>query len=545
MSDKRKDPQVSLAALQQEVQGLLEQARSARQELDATRRQILDSQIRASHQMLGHIEAINQLRLEIREMMKQLEGFREEDLRAVREMGEQLANAPLFHPQFEELLARKAAAGQNGRNFDDQLREQVLDRLDEFAFFPGQQENAARHAAIKTLASADKPDSDEELPALVALLLSRQPAAGLAPDAAAKLMDELKDGLKEYLNRIRREEKSLRNSAFGRHASNVEPDESMEDFEGLRELLEKMKDAFADSIQLGGPSPKLESLIEEYGLDDEEQEDREDEMLSHFLEDMLDESEGLMFSEDFDPESGFDDDDDGEWEDWIPADNPRYLPGSAVIVVADRTLGQGFSDINVKGWQGRIEEALTNGEMLLYIVALDSITLKQLPESYIEYTCEEEYGSFSRYEFEEEDLAPAQPRDSEEEAAAMQRELFHRFFWGNIDEDEQAARLYRIMLHAPAAEDIDNWITYFRNEVEFPFPAVVEGLILQHIEPGTEVEVLGIEGFDEEDGFGLVASIKKGRAILSYPLMELMPADDHDPRSWPLLDYRYWADLML
>ncbi len=440
MSDKRKDPQVSLAALQQEVQGLLEQARSARQQLDATRQQILDSQIRASHQMLGHIGAINQLRLEIREMMKQLEGFGEEDLRAIQEMGEQLANAPLFHPQFEELLARKAAAGQNGHSFDGQLREQVLGRLDEFAFSPGQQENAARQAAIRNLAGADKPAESEELPALAAMLLSRQPIAGLAADAAARLMDKLKDGLKEYLNRIRREEKSLRNSAFGRHAFHVEPDEGMEDFEGLREMLEKMKDAFADSIQLGAPSSKLESLIEEYGLDDDEQEDHEDEMLSHFLEDMLDESEGLMFSEDFDPESGFDDDEDGEWEDWMPADNPRFPPGSSVIVVAERNLGQGFSDINVKGWQGRIEEALTNGEMLLYVVALDSITLKQLPESYIQYSCEEEYGSFYRYEFEEEGLAPAQPRDSEEEAAATQRELFHRFFWGGIQEDEQAAR---------------------------------------------------------------------------------------------------------
>ena len=74
---------------------------------------------------------------------------------------------------------------------------------------------------------------------------------------------------------------------------------------------------------------------------------------------------------------------------------------------------------------------------------------------------------------------------------------------------------------------------------------MVEGLVLQHIEPGTEVEVLGMEGIDEENDFGLVASIKKGRAILSYPLMELMPVNDKDSKAQPLLDYRYWADLML
>lgn len=544
MSDKRKDPQASLATLQKEVETLLDKAEETRQQLGATRRQILDAQLQASHEMLEHIEAINQFRQEIREMLVQLEGFDPDDLEAIRSMGEQLATAPLFHPQFEELLARKANAANNGRSFDEQLREQVLDRLDEFSFFPGEKENTAHNAAVKNLIHADKLAKTWELPTLSRLLLSQDPAARLDAEAALSLFSKLKEGLQEYLTRIRREDKSLRNSTFSRHAFSTEPDEGLDDFQGLRELLEKMRDAFADSIQRKGPSPLLESLIEEYGLDEDDEEEYEDELLSAFLDDMLDESEGLMFSEDFGPdiEPFFDEDDD---EEWMEVENPRFPVGSSVRVTADKGLSPGFSDINIKGWQGRVEDALTNGQEVVYIVALDSPTLQELPERFIEYTCEEEYGSFSRYEFDEEDLEPAVPRDTEEEAFTTQRQLFHRFFWGDIQDDEQAARMYRIMLASPASEDIDNWIAYFHNEVEYPFPAVVEGLALQHIEPGTEIEVLGVEGIDEEEGFGLVASIKKGRAILSYPLMELMPVNEHDPKGQPLLDYRYWADLML
>ncbi|MCB0547401.1 MAG: hypothetical protein KDD19_07405 [Phaeodactylibacter sp.] len=541
MSDKSNDPKAALAALQSAVEQLLGQADTAFRQLNATRKHILETQLQASHQLLEHIEAINQLRQDINKMLGQLEGFEPEDLEAVQNMGYQLATAPLFHPQFEELLARKANAGNNGRSFEEQLREQVLDRLDEFSFFPGENENAARKAALSSLASADKLVKAEELPPLARMALSQKAFQTMEPDDALHLLSLLQDGLKEYLNRIRREEKSLKNSTFGRHAFGTESDEGVEDFQSLRELLEKLKEAFADSIQRKGPSPLLGTLIEEYGL--EEDDEAEDELLSAFLEDMLDESEGLMFSEDFDPDfSPFFEEDE---EDWAEVENPQFPIGTSVEVIADKTLGEGFTDISIKGWQGRVEEALTNGEEIVYVVALDSITLKELPQRFIEFTCEEEYGTFSRYEFDEADLAPAQPRDTEEDAIILQRQLFHRYFWGDIEEDQQAARIYRIMLQSPAADDIDNWATYFGSEVDYPFPAVVEGLVLQHIEPGTEVEVLGVESIDQEDGFGLVASIKKGRAILSYPLMELMPVNDNDPKAQPLLDYRYWADLML
>lgn len=544
MSDQRKDPKDSPATLQKDVERLLEQAGEARQQLDATRRDITAAQVQASHQMMGYIEAINELRADIRELLGQLEGFDPEDLEAIRHMGEQLASAPLFHPQFEELLARKARAAENGRSFEEQLREQVLDRLDEFSFFPGDKEKAARRAVLKNLTEADKLTKAGELPALARLLLSQDPAGTLGAEAASKLLQALKEGLQEYHSRLRRENKSLKNSAFGRHAFSEAPDEAMEDFESLRELLEKMREAFADSIERQGPSPLLESLIEEYGLDDEEEEDSEDELLSAFLEDMLDESEGLMFSEDFGPDFDLflDDDEDVEWHE---TSHERFPVGTSVLVTADRALGRGAANINIKGWQGRVEEVLTNGEDVVFVVALDSLTLRQLPESFIRFTCEEEYGAFSRYEFGEEDLAPAQPRDTEEEAMVAQRRLFHRFFWGDVQEDEQAARIFDIMLRSPNSEDIDNWAAYFNTEVEYPFYAVVEGLVLQHIEPGTEVEVLGVEGIDDEEGFGLVASVKKGRAILSYPLMELMPVNERDPKAQPLLDYRYWADLML
>ncbi|MCB9299498.1 MAG: hypothetical protein H6566_02550 [Lewinellaceae bacterium] len=555
MSDQFDHTEVAIKALKKEVFQLQEEARREEQHLRETCEKVIEHHLQTNQQMLMHVENIELLRREVlglTEQLKTVKGFDEEDLDNIQVLGEQLVNAPLFHPQYEKMLAQQAAARQNGHPFDAQLRQQMEERLEDFNILPGEIEIKAGEAILKAFQEQGTPKqgldielATEGLLRLASLALQQSLADNLATEKAAGFLNDLKAGLKACTARLQNEHRQVSNSSFGRRALQSEPQENLEDMKGLQDMLAKLKTAFEDTIRLSAPSPLLEEVAEQFGLEDDEE--YRQALVDAFLEDMLDESEGLMFSEDFDADSDGLFQDNEEWEDenWAPAENPRFPIGSSVAVITSAKPFKGFSKLDIQGWQGRVVDAYTNGTVIAYEVVLDSVTLQGLPEKFIRRACEEDYGSFFRYEFEETDLRPAEARDTEAEALASQRRLFHRYFWGEISQDAQAARVFEIMMKEPAAEDIDNWINYFRKEVEFPFNAQVEGLILRKIEPGTVVEVLGIEGLDEEEDFGLIASIRKGRAILSFPLMELMPVNDKDPKAQALLDYRLWADLML
>jgi len=239
--------------------------------------------------------------------------------------------------------------------------------------------------------------------------------------------------------------------------------------------------------------------------------------------------------------------DEAEEAEWVPVHDLRYAPGTPVqITIEHYPNEQLFPKLHTKGWQGRVEHAYTDGLNIRYVINLDSLTLQQLPEDYLKDACEEMmHPNVTRFEFGEDEIAPAQARDTEAEAITAQRSVCHRYFWGDIEADTQAARIHRILMQQPTQSDLDNWLRYFREEVQYPFPALAEGLVLQQLPRGTKVEVVGIEGIDEE-GLGLIASVKKGRAIISYPLMELAPmSEEATEENRPLRDYRYWADFLL
>lgn len=232
-----------------------------------------------------------------------------------------------------------------------------------------------------------------------------------------------------------------------------------------------------------------------------------------------------------------------EDEEWYPIYSPKLPAGSVVAVTADNQLDkQGFPGLSTKGWHGRVDEALTDGNRVIYSIELDSPTIASLPEAFLKMLCEE--SPLPCFEFLAEELQTASPRDTIEEATASQRAVYHRYFWGDIEKDQQATRIHRIMMKNPSSSDLENWLDFFQNEVQYPLPAVAAGLIFTQLPHGTPVEVVGIEGLDEEDCYGIIASVKKGRAIISYPLMELGPASE-EAQCWPIKDYQYWADFML
>lgn len=207
---------------------------------------------------------------------------------------------------------------------------------------------------------------------------------------------------------------------------------------------------------------------------------------------------------------------------------------------------QKFPDLSMKGWTGWVTEALTDGQSEVCCISLDGPTLSRLPKRYLRSMIET-FESFPfDFEYSPAALQACPATDSPEGAYTAQRQVYHTYFWGNIQRDPQATRMHAILTRDLTAPDLENWLHFFQQEVDFPFQAKVEGLCFGDIPAGTSVEVLGIEGIKQEHTYlGLIATLRKGKAILSYPLKELLPEQEDDPAQQPLGDYRYWSDFSL
>ena len=232
---------------------------------------------------------------------------------------------------------------------------------------------------------------------------------------------------------------------------------------------------------------------------------------------------------------------------WTDNSDPKFKIGSLVsIKSALDPQSRVLPELTAKGWRGRVEQAISYGEDNFYLISLDSITLNKLPEKYLEEIVEDaEQDNPFLFEIPESALKAVEAKDTEAEALSIQRRVYHTYFWGNIKKDTQAKRMFQILTRDAAEDDIGNWLYHFEHNATFPIPAEVEGLLLDEIAPGTPVQVLGIEGVGPKEHLGLIASIQKGKAILSYPLRELLPIDEDAPAQFPLGDYRYWADFSL
>lgn len=246
---------------------------------------------------------------------------------------------------------------------------------------------------------------------------------------------------------------------------------------------------------------------------------------------------------DFDPDA-FEFSIDPMWREIV---NPKFKPGSVVSIKVELDP-QSFEapSLSAKGWCGRVEAGITDGDSNFFVISLDSKTVDKLPEKYLKEIVEAADGDNPfLFEIPEEALKAVAPRDTETQALNRQRLVYHSYFWGNTRKDAQAKRMFRVLTRDYNDDDLGNWLYHFQHEVKYPIPAEVEGLLLDEIAPGTEVQILGIEGIDPKGKSGLIGSIQKGRAIRSYPLRELLPLDDNDPIQTPLGDYRYWADFSL
>ncbi len=306
-----------------------------------------------------------------------------------------------------------------------------------------------------------------------------------------------------------------------------ETGESVEDavaqMEKSIEEMEQMKALLEESLQMGMVSLKLrhwlnEHLVakqvgfadiqqmiqEEYGEDSDP-----DEFMQDFFHMMAD---------------GFDELVDDE-ELTFPIDTP--------VKVAKKVIR---NKVNVKGWQGRVIDGYINHDGREYCeIALDSISLKSIPEHFLEKAAKER-ADFFLLEVPVDKLAIAEPRDSNDEAFTTYRELYHRYTWKYVTDDPaQQQRLYEILTKKLDLQDDSNWDHYLDENLTFPFKATY---LDRNRKP---IEVKATDIVDYEESYGHIVAVKNKSKYQYIPLCELSPSKkENDKIKQILQDYKIW-----
>ena len=233
----------------------------------------------------------------------------------------------------------------------------------------------------------------------------------------------------------------------------------------------------------------------------------------------LDFMEGLdMNDEEFSMMSEFFDDFDDYPE---PVKNPKIPIGSSVQIIKDIPLMY-TTGITLKGWQGRISEVYQIDQEIVYVVQLDSITLRKIPNDLINNMIDDEE-EFNMIEVSLGDLKKVPPRDTPEEMTSTYRTIFHGQRWGYLSKKDRTM-MQKILLKFPEKSDEENWTYYLNENLLFPFNGKSRGYY-----NGEEGEKMTVVKVDEwhEDG-GLLVLLKENGQTFDHPLFDIYSNGKHE-----------------
>jgi hypothetical protein len=200
------------------------------------------------------------------------------------------------------------------------------------------------------------------------------------------------------------------------------------------------------------------------------------------------------------------------------------------VRVKDGVMCPDDDSLCVGGWQGRIFDIDED----LVGVRWDSITLKQMPVDYIQFS-EEEGLDWTMMYLSVDEVEPAEPRDSTDVADEVREALESLFSW--LGDGEERERIFNVI--ANADDPLEGWTIYLTSQLTFPFDAVVnepqdQGPLVH----GDDVTVHGI--FETDDLCGVLVQVThKGQRYL-FPLCDPTVRDKKSSNYLPLHDYCVW-----
>lgn len=176
------------------------------------------------------------------------------------------------------------------------------------------------------------------------------------------------------------------------------------------------------------------------------------------------------------------------------------------VKVKKGTLCTEITNLCIEGWQGRVSE-ITEDEVdnMLVCIDWDSITLKNMPDSFIEL-CEEDGSEYNSMYLRPDEVELTQARDKEEE-------------------DEMAA--------------FEAWWNYLAKKLNFPFDAIITGGPDKGpLQTGDKVSVKRISLV--EDFYGIIVELRRGHNKYDHPLCDMEVINTESSNYQPVNDYCTW-----
>lgn len=178
------------------------------------------------------------------------------------------------------------------------------------------------------------------------------------------------------------------------------------------------------------------------------------------------------------------------------------------------------SGVALQGWQGRILELFEDddGNLLSYI-RWDSQTIEKMPLDFINYCLKKDL-EWLEIVIGIENIEPAEPRDSVDEAEWARVRMLAKYTWSNLG--NPGRQIWKILLDGEKAgclSILGIWEKHLRTCLDFPFHASLIREESYPQESTVQVMVLDLCGYDET--YGVVCLVKTPEKEIILPLIDI------------------------
>ncbi|MDU9049814.1 MAG: calcium-binding protein [Candidatus Electrothrix sp. Rat3] len=193
--------------------------------------------------------------------------------------------------------------------------------------------------------------------------------------------------------------------------------------------------------------------------------------------------------------------------------------------------------MDLGGWQGRIAEIEEDN---LLCINWDSLTLKNIPDSYIT-TCEEEGFGWNQYYTYATDVEKTEPRDTEDDVDEMIGIIEDKHAWDHLGKEGVA--ISEVLQDIPSDDEeaaLAAWDKHLRQVLTFPFEAEIKDF--QERGPLRTGDILTVENIDPyvDDVRGIFVNVKKKQSRYEFPLADIEAVDTKGSNFQPLRNYAIW-----
>jgi hypothetical protein len=196
-------------------------------------------------------------------------------------------------------------------------------------------------------------------------------------------------------------------------------------------------------------------------------------------------------------------------------------------------------DVDIGGWQGRVEEIEPHEREGVLLVHWDSVTLREMPDEMIE-ECEMQGLSWALYPISASDVEPARPRDTQADVDQVVEELEKKHAWIGIGPEGRA--IQKVLVGVDPDDVVaafDAWNDHMEEHLDFPFEAKVDEFQKRGPLRGRDqVTVVSIAGLDY--AYGVIVHLKRGSRRYDFPLCDLAVLDTSSPNHDLVQEYRVW-----